>query len=254
MTLRFEAVRTASQSRLPSFDATGGSKEIPVIRTKKRSHFGRLAVACVLDALLIFVSSGAIAASSLEPCPATYRFADDVIDYLDPNERVQARIRGIESNHLNADVENLVRGQSTSAAGGDLRFILNTVPNHHRAMQALMRLALRDRTDSPPQTQPYTVLCWLERATVFSPKDGRSFLILGIYHARLGRYREALNALQEADRLQPNDINVDYNLGLVHFELKDYERALERAKRAYAAGYPLPGLRQKLTQAGQWRE
>jgi hypothetical protein len=32
------------------------------------------------------------------------------------------------------------------------------------------------------------------------------------------------------------------------------DRALEHAHRAYALGYPLPGLRNRLKRAGAWRE
>lgn len=191
-------------------------------------------------------------AQPAEQCPERYEFAADAVDYLDPDARVQARIRGIERNHLNHDVENLVRGQSTAKPGGDLRFILNYVPNHHRALYALMRLAWRERVPIPAESGPYSVHCWLHRATVFSPNDGQAFLLLGIYMARLGLHKEAAEWLEQADERLPNDVNIDYNLGLVYFELGDYSRALERAKRAYAAGYPLPGLRQKLQQAGKW--
>ncbi len=176
------------------------------------------------------------------------------MDYLDPTESVQHHIRGMERNHLNSNVENLIHGQSTAAPGGDLKFLIAIVPNHHRALQALMRLALRDKTEMPPESGPLTVRCWMHRATLFNPNDGRPFLILGIYTARLGDYRGAVKYLERADQLLPSDMNVDYNLGLVYFELKDYTKSLERAKRAYAEGFPLPGLRQKLAQAGKWTE
>lgn len=188
----------------------------------------------------------------LADCPVSYPFTDNNVDYLSPS--AQARIRGIESNHLNAGVENLERGQSTANVGGDLRFILSIIPNHHRAMNALMRLALRDKTETPAESGPLTVKCWLHRATVFSPDDGQSYLVHGVYLARLGQKLAALEQLQRAFKLMPDDANVNYNLGLVYFDDKKYESALEHAKRAYAAGFPLPGLRQKLIQAGQWRE
>jgi tetratricopeptide (TPR) repeat protein len=57
---------------------------------------------------------------------------------------------------------------------------------------------------------------------------------------------------KEANGLLGDDLNVHYNLGLAYFELKDYDQALEHAKRAYALGHPLPGLRDKLKRAGKW--
>ncbi len=97
----------------------------------------------------------AYADSKLVECPGSFEFKD-AADYLDPLQ--QTRIRGIESNHLNPDVENLIKGQSGTVAG-DLRFILNTVPNHHRALAALVRLALRNGTDMFADIEPYSVSC-----------------------------------------------------------------------------------------------
>jgi tetratricopeptide (TPR) repeat protein len=199
------------------------------------------------------IGATALAQSSDSDCPPGYTFKD-TMDYLDPDGAVQARIRGIEGNHLNPDVEGLVRGQSTANAGGDLRFILTIIPNHHRALHAMMRLGLREKKERLPEAGPYSVRCWLHRATVYNPNDGGAWLVYGIYIARLGQPREALIMLERADALLPDDINVNYNLGLVYVDLKDFARARERAKRAYAAGYPLPGLRQRLIQAGEWSE
>ena len=182
-----------------------------------------------------------------ESCRDHYDFAN-AMDFLDP--KFQQQIRGIERNHLNPDVENLVRGQSTAAPGGDLRFILNYVPNHPRAMAALMRLASRDRTDMPEESGPYTVRCWLHRATVFSPNDGTVFLMYGVYLARNGNPRDGLSQLTKAATLMPDNAEVEYNLGLVNLELKAYETARSHGKRAYELGYPLPGLRRRLAAAG----
>lgn len=43
---------------------------------------------------------------------------------------------------------------------------------------------------------------------------------------------------------------IHYTLGLVLFDMKQYEAAAEHARRAYDLGYPLPGLRRKLATAG----
>lgn len=184
-------------------------------------------------------------------CPSSYDFSISV-DYKDP--QWQVKIHNIEAHHFNADVENLVRGQSMTAVGGDIQFLLRYVPNHHRGLYALVKLALRDKTEMPNATNPYTVRCWLQRAEIFNPEDGTVFLISGVYLGRLGRIDEAIVALRRADELLPNDENVQYNLGLLYFDKKDYARSLDFAKRAYAGGFPLPGLRRKLEQVGQWRE
>ncbi len=186
-------------------------------------------------------------AASVETCPNDYDFAN-AMDFLDP--KYQPQIRGIERNHLNSDVENLVRGQSTASPGGDLRFILSSIPNHPRALAALMRLATVERTETPTESGPYTVRCWLHRATIFSPLDGTAFLMYGVYLARNAQPRDALGQLEQAATLLPNNAEVEYNLGLIHLNLKNYDAARLHGQRAYDLGYPLPGLRRRLAAAG----
>ena len=60
--------------------------------------------------------------------------------------------------------------------------------------------------------------------------------------------------MEEARRLSGDSPNVNYEkLGLAYFELKDYDKALEAAQKAYGAGFELPGLRNKLQEAGVWK-
>lgn len=225
------------------------------IRSRHTRAGGWLRIAAVSAVLALALDAFAAAPGKAAPsdCPA-FGFNDNNVDYLDPSAFKQSRIRGIESNHLNEGVEQLRRGQSTANVGGDLRFILQIIPNHHRAMYALMRLALREKTAAPRETEPYTTVCWLERATVYNPNDGKSFLIYGVYLGRLDRTDDAIAALERADALMPGDLNVAYNLGLMHFDRKDYARSMEYARRAYGGGFELQGLRQKLVQAGHWRD
>ena len=47
---------------------------------------------------------------------------------------------------------------------------------------------------------------------------------------------------------------LQYNLGLAYLDVKQYDEALSHAHRAYEMGVTLPGLRNRLKAAGQWRE
>jgi tetratricopeptide (TPR) repeat protein len=219
-----------------------------MLRLHRKLHCLALAGALMITAMVV---DAAGPPPHIE-CTSSYDFTANNVDYLDP--KWQDRIRGIESNHLNPDVENLVRGQSTATPGADLKFILNIVPNHHRALAALMRLAQRDRTEMPADSGPYPMRCWLQRATVFSPGDAQARIMYGVYLARIGLMKEGIEQLEKADEMSPNNPELNYNLGLLYFDAKDYARSLDRAKRAYAEGFPLPGLRNKLTRAGQWRD
>jgi tetratricopeptide (TPR) repeat protein len=192
------------------------------------------------------------AARSQTECPSSYEFQPGAYNYNDPE--VQPRIRAIEGNHMPESVIRLERGSKTINVGGEIRFILRNVPNHHVALGLALRLAQKVKSEHPVEMEPYAVECWLHRATVFAPSDGIPRLVYGIHLGRLGKVDAAIDELTRADELVPDNSNVTYNLGLMYLQKKDYERAREYAKRAYAMGFPLPGLRQKLTEAGHWRD
>ena len=88
----------------------------------------------------------------------------------------------------------------------------------------------------------------------FQPKDGKVRLIFGMELVRDGKPRDGLVHLRAAEELSENDPNVYYNLGLAYFDLSDFDEALKYARKAYALGFPLPGLRDKLKRTGKWRE
>jgi tetratricopeptide (TPR) repeat protein len=159
----------------------------------------------------------------------------------------------VEGTHFLPFVENLSRGNTGVRPGGDIDYTLRASPNHHRALLAMMNLAVREKTDKSSGSR-YTVSCWLERAERFRPDDAMVKVLSGIYLLRLGKSRDAVAKLEEAVVSGQNDGNVYYNLGLAYFELKNYDKALENAHRAYRAGFPLPGLRNKLTAVGKWRD
>jgi len=174
-------------------------------------------------------------------------------DYWNAADRAKSGATATnEHYHFNADVEALRKGQSATL-GADIIYVLRLTPNHPRALNALSRLSLRDKTRQPRGTEMPTE-CWLYRATVFRPEDGTARMIYGSYVAQLGRTKEAFELLKEAEKLKPDDGNLTYNLGLVYFDLRDYENARAYAKRASELGFPLPGLKQKLVKAGEWRE
>jgi tetratricopeptide (TPR) repeat protein len=163
------------------------------------------------------------------------------------------QLKLVESHHFNSTVESLKGGQTGTRPGGDLDYTLRAFPNHHRALAAMSRLSFIEKKEKP-QGSSYTVGCWFARAAAFSPDDGTVRMLHGMYLFKRGKTQDALALLQQAEALQLEDANLFYTLGLVHFESKDYDKSFTYAKRAYAAGFPLPGLRQKLQQVGQWQE
>ena len=171
-------------------------------------------------------------------------------DYRDPDPARQKVMREISGTHFNADVENLVRGQ-TGAIGADISFLLHYFPNHHRALDAMARLSVRERTD-PPRGAQYPVECYFDRAMKFSADDAIVRLLYAKFLSSKRQYDKAVSELQEAARLSPDNANVRYNLGLALAELKRYDEAAEQAQKAYELGFQLPGLRKKLESVGKW--
>lgn len=168
-------------------------------------------------------------------------------DYRVDKRQVQA----VESAHFTPEIENLRHGK-TGSLGGELDYTLRALPNHHRALMAMVRLGFRDNTERPPGAH-YKVECWLIRAEVFREEDPMVKMIYGVYLLRKGRTQEAVDKLEAADKLGEDNANLHYNLGLAYVKLGRYDDALRHAHKAYAQGFPLPGLREQLERAGRWR-
>ena len=64
---------------------------------------------------------------------------------------------------------------------------------------------------------------------------------------------EAVAQLEEAEKLIGENANIHYNMGLAYFDLGKFEASLRHAHRAYALGFPLEGLRNRLKRAGKWQ-
>jgi tetratricopeptide (TPR) repeat protein len=162
------------------------------------------------------------------------------------------RLEIVERAHFTPEVEAGVSG-NTSYLGDDLQYTLQASPNHHRALVTLGKLAVRDKTVHIPHMK-YPVGCYFERAQRFAPDDGMVPSIYGGYLFALGKKDEALVAYKRAYAMMPDDAVINYNLGLLYTERKDYEHALPHAEKAYALGFPLPGLKKKLLAAGKWQD
>ncbi len=161
-------------------------------------------------------------------------------------------LKEVEGNHLTPEVVNLVRGK-TGYIGGDLDYTLRAYPNHHVALMAMVRLGEKEKTSKPIGAN-YTVECYFKRALIFRSDDGVVRTIYASYLYKAGKKAEALSQLNEAVQLGEDSPNTNYNIGLIYFDLKEYEKALSFAQRAYGSGFPLPGLRDKLKRIGKWEE
>lgn len=170
------------------------------------------------------------------------------LDYTDSSNR--AFLATVENYHFTSNIEHLTAGNTTSV-GGDLSYTLEHFPNHHRALMAIGKLSLRDKKPRP-QGARYSAECYFYRAIRFKPDDGIVHMVYGLYLAQAGNLGKAIDQLNDADRLQPDNANIHYNLGLLYMKKKDYPQAKAHAKKAYALGFPLPGLKRMLSKVGQW--
>ncbi|OEZ72975.1 PrkA AAA domain protein [Janthinobacterium sp. HH103] len=132
-------------------------------------------------------------------------------------------------------------------------YTLEHFPNHHRALASMAKLGLRLKSAQPVGAR-YTVSCYFERAIAFAPQDVTARMVFGNYLLATGQDAMALEQLDAASRLAPEQATIQYNLGLMYVKKKEYDKASAHAQKAYALGFPLPGLKNKLKAAGKWRE
>lgn len=168
------------------------------------------------------------------------------LDYLNPEHR--KRLGLVERFHFTEEVRTLRRG-ATGYLIGDLEYVLNYYPNHHAALDALSRLAVREGRSQPHRAE-WPIECRFQWARQVNPEDAMVPLIQGLHAFRTKKMDAARKYLEESASMAPDNPEVHYNLGLVLFDLGEYEAAREHARQAYARGYPLPGLKDMLRRSG----
>ncbi|HWR81594.1 MAG TPA: hypothetical protein VN303_15505 [Pseudomonas sp.] len=198
--------------------------------------------------MVIAASPVAAGAGELDCGPLQNHFGPFDYRSSPPEQR-----RLVEGAHFTPKVESLRGGNTSITAGGDMNYTLKVFPNHHRALMAVIKLSEKEKTDKP-RDMIYTVACWFDRAERFRPDDGTVKMLHGIYLIRKGKAQAAADKLEQASALAGDNANITYNLGLAYFDLKQYDKSLASAHAAYALGFPLPGLRDKLKRAGKWSE
>lgn len=167
------------------------------------------------------------------------------LDFRSEKDREYLKI--IEPFHFTIEVENLQRGL-TSPLPNDIHYTLMRFLNHPRALNSMATWQLRNGFR---EGQEYlTVDCYFERAVAFVPDDPMVYLVWGNYLLRKKDYKQARSVYAEAERLDPENPEVHYNMGLLYIELGELDKAAASAERAYALGHPLPGLQMKLKRLG----
>lgn len=172
-------------------------------------------------------------------------------DYTD--SRFKKNLDLVDSGHFQPNVASLTKPRQGSFAA-DLDYTLRAIPNHHRALYTLIRLA----TEPKPARDPYKWFrdpvhppeCYLQRAIAFSKKDYVPKFLYGLYLHKMGRLKDAEEWYKETLKGLPEYAEAHYNLGLLLLELGRYPEAADQAHAAYRLGYPLQGLSRRLKEAG----
>lgn len=194
---------------------------------------------------LVAFGAQAWAQASSTTCPMGNTFGD----YLKDRDKATMS----ERYHFTPKVEALIAGESTELIGADLHFMLQNYPNHHRVLVAMVRLGDREKTQQPRGAM-YTIDCYFNRAIRFNRDDVVARMLYADYLAKHGRPTDASAQLEGAAKLAADNPFTQYNVGLIYLEMKNYDKALEQAHKAYALGFPRPELRDRLKSAGRWKE
>lgn len=159
----------------------------------------------------------------------------------------------VEGAHFTPDVEMLIRGKTGATPGGDISYTLGVFPNHHRALLAMAALGDKENT-AKPYGAPYTIECFFRRATTWRPDDNIVHMIYARYLAKAKRLSEAEEQLSIAASQSKDNALTYNNIGLLYFDMKNYDKALVNAHRAYELGLGIPTLREQLKRVGKWAE
>lgn len=159
----------------------------------------------------------------------------------------------VEVRHFTRQVEQLQRGGIGGSVGADLEYTLGTFPNHPRALRAAAEYYRRNRGLTPPYMS-MSIECWFDRAIAYRKDDGDVRVVYAEHLLKTGKKAEAQQQALVAESLAADNARVHYNVGLVFFDLGDFDRARLHAHKASELGFELPGLAGKLKKAGKWSD
>ncbi len=168
--------------------------------------------------------------------PFDYRTAKDKLTIVEPY-------------HFTPPVEALIKSIN-GKLGSDIGYTLQRFPNHHRALVSLMRLGERQGLEQP-DGEEFTVECRLERAVRFAKDDVIARMLYAEFLTRRNRKPEAMYQLETVYRTPDLSAFSQANLGLIYFQLDEFDRAIELAKSAKAAGLQKSLLYERLRAAGR---
>ena len=194
----------------------------------------------------------AFAQAFVEPCVRSETFPRPTVNGPFDYRNERGALQMVESNHFIPQIENLVRGKSSTLAA-ELSFVLHGFPNHHRALATLIRYSERERSPQPADLD-YSVDCYFLRAIRFRADDMIVRMLFADHLSRTRRPTEAAAQLEYVKAASPDNPLTQHNIGLLYFQLGRYKDATAQAHLAMAMGLPRTDLRDLLKAKGQWTD
>ncbi len=158
----------------------------------------------------------------------------------------------VEQYHFTPKVEALIAG-ATGKIGGDLEYVLERFPNHHRALMSMFRLAPR-YPSGHIDGMHYPVDCYFDRGVAFSRDDTVVRTLYALHMGRTGRKAEAEQQLARAASIAGDNALSHYSIGAAYLELGRLDLAAEHARRAQGLGYQRTDLIDRLREKGAWTD
>lgn len=171
---------------------------------------------------------------------------------FDYRVRRGAELKDVETHHFHAKVQALVPSP-WGPVGSDLDYTLRAFPNHHPALALFEKLAKKEKTDKPRGAQ-WDLECYYDRAIRFAADDGVVRMLYANHLIMRNRGKDAVPQIEKALSLSRESGLTQMNAGLLYFEMKDYDKALEHAHIAFAMGVTRTDLRERLQSVNRWKE
>jgi len=169
-------------------------------------------------------------------------------DYTNSSHRSK-HLNIVEAHHFTKKVEALSSGKSGPIAL-DIDYTLRAFPNHHRALYAMMRYQLKVSRPSGAQYSP--IECYFQRAMTFKPNDFRVMQLYANYLTKKKQPKMAIDVYKRAMTAKNAPPEINYSLGLLYFDLKKFDDAVEQAKIAYDGDVKKSKLARKLKEINRW--
>ena len=184
------------------------------------------------------------AVPACEPFIAWTAGGNVVQDYYQPIDRhyvYLVEIGHFTGEHGEKGFEGLWGKQHWKYIWGDMKYVLNKIPNHPGALRRLIGF------DKIYHELSYDdIIQRFECAIQWNKKIPDTYVIYGVHLHRSGKINEAILQYEQAIKLRPKYAEAHYNLGLAYVASGEIAKAEHHARIAYELGFPLPGLKNKL--------